>query len=223
VVNIGRSGMWRPAVMPWVEKVAAALGEKGKSTHSVFVEVEGVRFLVTPMEQLLALSHGDDKAPGFARKHALVRDCLGLRVKMACTLAQLVDPGFTGAEELIKSLAGDVDLGCELMHELTLEMKDISSAGSLNEAKEISQYRKQLLLVVEQAERRTGLMSGTEPATPVQTPPSTRSRQGITPPATRPRPAPETKTRTTSWSTWVILAALGVLAAAVALALVLGR
>jgi hypothetical protein len=209
--------------MPWVEKVAAALAERGKSTHSVFVEVDGVRFLVTPMEQRLALSLGDDATLGFARKHALVRDCLGLRVKLACTLAALEAACSSDAGELESSLAADVDLGCELMHELTLEMKDISSAGSLNEAKEISQYRKQLLQLVEQAEGRVGASPAGVVAEPVQAPSTTRPRPNAPPREQRHRPATKAKPRRGSWLLWVAMSALALLAGAVAVALYLGR
>lgn len=225
MVNIGRSGMWRPAVQPWVERVAAALAEGGKSTHSVCVEIEGVRIMVTPLEQQLALSVGDDEGAGFARKHILVRDCLGLRVKMACALVELERAGQPDTAALEKVLAADVDLGCELMHELTLEMKDISSAGSLNEAKELSQYRKQLLLLVEQAERRVGVSVDRDAGGPVPSQPAARPRAGSPNPARRPRatPAPRSSPRTGRWPMWVALALLGVLAAAIGVTLYLGR
>ncbi len=225
MVNIGRSGMWRPAVQPWVERVAAALAERGRSTHSVFVVVEGVRILVTPLEQLLALSIGEGEDAGFARKHILVRDCLGLRVKMVCALAKLDRAGQPETDALEKGLANDVDLGCELMHELTLEMKDISSAGSLNEAKELSQYRKQLLLLVEEAERRAGVANGTDAGGPPIALPAAQTRAGSPQPARPPPkpPSPRPAPRTNSRLTLVALAALGVLAVLVVAAVFLGR
>jgi hypothetical protein len=152
--------MWRPAVQPYLEQVAEALADKGRSEHSVFVDIADVRVLLTPFEQELVLSMGEESGSDFARRHILVRDCVGLRVKILTTLSSLEKTAGGEAAELRQGLAADVDLGCELMHELTLEMKEITASGELGEAKDFSQYRKQLLLLVERAERKAQQEAG---------------------------------------------------------------
>ena len=144
---------------------------------------------------------------------------------MACALVELERAGSADTDAVEKTLTADVDLGCELMHELTLEMKDISSAGSLNEAKELSQYRKQLLLLVEQAERRVGVAVDRDAGGPVPSQPAARPRAGSPQPARRPRttPAPRSAPRVGRWPMWVALAALAVLAAAIGVTLYVGR
>ena len=76
MVNIGRSGMWRPAVQPYLEELALELAKIGANENSIFVEVNQIRVLLTPLEQQLLLAMTEETGSDFARKHILVRDCV---------------------------------------------------------------------------------------------------------------------------------------------------
>lgn len=153
-VNLGRSGLWRPSVYPFLEQIGEQLASQGTSEHSVAVDVEGVRILVTPLEQQLVqtMMAGEDES--VARKHILVRDGLGLRVKLLAQLNQLAQVPRDERTALVARINEDVGLGCQLMHEITLEMKAITASGDLDGAKLFSQYRQQLARIVAEAERR---------------------------------------------------------------------
>ncbi len=153
-VNVGRSGLWRPSVYPFLEQIGEQLAVHDPSEHSVAVDVEGVRILVTPLEQQLVrtMMLGEDAT--VARTHMLVRDGLGLRVKLLAQLNQLAQVPRQERTALVERINGDVGLGCQLMHEITLEMKAITASGDMAGAKLFSQYRQQLARIVAEAERR---------------------------------------------------------------------
>jgi len=160
-INVGRSGLWRPTVYPYLEQLASQLDSK--SAASVSVDIEGVRILVTPLEQELVLSLLEDEEVAYERKHILVRDGLGLRIKILSELNSLAQESSKKRTKILDTVVQDIGLGFQLMHEITLEMRSIQGKDQIAEAREFSQYRQQLSRTVGEAEKRVANRSeGTE-------------------------------------------------------------
>jgi hypothetical protein len=139
-------------VQPYLEKLAARLGDGQVLDHSTTVELDGVRFLITPFEQELVLDLSD-AGSAFERKHVLIRDALGLRVKLKMSLNRLNSVDSGERQVLLEEINSDVGLGCQLMHEITQEMNALTADGSIEEARDFTQYRQALVRVVTEAER----------------------------------------------------------------------
>ncbi len=151
-INVGRSGLWRPTVYPYLEQLASQL--KTKSEASISVDIEGVRILVTPLEQELVLSLREEEEVPYERSHILVRDGLGLRIKILTELNSLAQESAKKRVAILDAINEDIGLGFQLMHEITLEMRSISGKEQIAEAREFSQYRQQLSRTISEAERR---------------------------------------------------------------------
>jgi len=181
-VTSGSAGDWSAAVRPYVAKLAAHLSERGASEHSISVPLGASRLLVTPLEQQLALEEVSAPASDDERRLSLVRDGLGLRVKILADQRSLARAELAQRTEALRRLERDIGIGYDLLRAMHAEMMALTEASRLDDARQYQEFRSRLIETVRLAEGEIGGEPDLpEPASPPAT--SIRSTRKPAPPS----------------------------------------
>jgi len=218
-VTSGSAGQWSSEVQPYVAKLAAHLSERGASEHSVSVPLGTSRLLVTPLEQQLVLGKVSAASGNDERRLSLVRDALGLRVKILADQRSLARAEPAQRTEALRRLERDIGMGYDLLRAMHSEMMALTDTSKLDDARQYQEFRTRLIETVRLAEGEVGRDSEVSEPAPS---PVTSSRSTGT--STRPRPGPADDTaephgprigpRAKQWLAAGLCAVLGVIVVA---------
>jgi hypothetical protein len=144
------------AVRPYLEELVRLLEKRGERDHSVSIPVGSGRVLVSPLEQRLAIASIQDDPRQPLHRHCLVRDSVGLQVKIHSDLRALAQAASSRAGELQRRVDEDLEMALQMQRALAGEVRRLGEAGRLDRARELQEYLTRLTEAIRAIERQLG-------------------------------------------------------------------
>lgn len=138
-------------LQPFLDKLAGYLRDRGPSDHSISITVAGSRLLLSPLEQELVLGATDAGERVAENRLQLIRDCLGLKVKLLSDLRQAERTGGADHDAVVASLCRDVELAAVVDEALKSEIKNLTLENRMAESKQLSEHRRAISELVGEA------------------------------------------------------------------------